>query len=87
MSVIMVYDVGVDRVSKVLSIARKYLTWIQNSVLEGEITEADFVRLKSEVLRVINKEEDSVVFYILRTTAYMRKEHLGVVKGERSIVL
>jgi len=35
--IILVYDVSEKRVFKVLKIARKYITWIQNSVLEGEI--------------------------------------------------
>lgn len=87
MFVIMVYDVGVDRVYKVLSISRKYLTWVQNSVLEGEITDADFIRLKDELARVIDRERDAITFYILRTTAYMRKEHMGIVKGEPSTIL
>ena len=87
MFVIMVYDVSVDKVSKVLIIARKYLTWVQNSVLEGEITEANFMRLKNELSQVIDKERDSVVFYVLRTTAYMKKEHLGVIKGESSTMI
>lgn len=87
MFVIVVYDVNVNNVSRVLSIARKYLTWVQNSVLEGEITEANFMRLKEELSRVIDKERDSVTFYILRTTAYLRKEHLGIVKGESSITI
>ena len=34
MFVILVYDVGEKRVAKVLKICRKYLTWVQNSVLE-----------------------------------------------------
>ena len=36
MYIILVYDVSEKRVFKVLKIARKYITWIQNSVLEGE---------------------------------------------------
>ncbi|MEM2599512.1 MAG: CRISPR-associated endonuclease Cas2 [Nitrososphaerota archaeon] len=81
MYVIMTYDVNVERVVKVLKIARKYLTWVQNSVLEGEITEANFMILKDELNRIIG-ESDSITFYILRTTAYMKKETLGTVKGE-----
>ncbi len=49
MYVILIYDIGEERVNKVLKIARRYLTWIQNSVLEGEISEADLLRLKEEL--------------------------------------
>ncbi|MBC7195172.1 MAG: CRISPR-associated endonuclease Cas2, partial [Caldisericia bacterium] len=42
MYVIMVYDVNEKRVNKVLKIGRKYLNWIQKSVLEGEFTLAKY---------------------------------------------
>lgn len=87
MYIIMVYDINEKRVNKVLKIGRKYLDWIQNSVLEGEITEAKFEKLKLEVLKVIKKEEDSVIFYILRTTLYSKREILGLVKGESKLIL
>jgi len=78
----MVYDIGEERVAKVLKIGRKYLTWIQNSVFEGEITEANLIRLKKQLMKVIDREKDSIIFYILRTTAYIKKETLGKIKGE-----
>lgn len=81
MYVIMVYDVGVERVSQVLKVARKYLFWVQNSVLEGEITEANFIRLQKEVSEIIDRERDSITFYVLRTTRYLGKIMLGTVKG------
>lgn len=87
MYVIMVYDIGVERISKVLSAGRRYLTWIQNSVFEGEITEANFMLLKNKISKIIDKNNDSVIFYILRTTSYMKKEVLGIIKGEDSRIL
>ncbi|BER93134.1 CRISPR-associated endonuclease Cas2 [Atrimonas thermophila] len=81
MYVVMVYDVEEKRVNKVLKIGRKYLTWVQNSVLEGEITEARLERLKSELKRCISEEKDSVIFYIMRTTKYSERQILGVEKG------
>ncbi|NHV60736.1 MAG: CRISPR-associated endonuclease Cas2 [Candidatus Verstraetearchaeota archaeon] len=87
MYVIMVYDVGQERIPKVLNIGRRYLTWIQNSVFEGEISEANFIKLKDELSRVIEKEGDSVTFFILRTTAYLKKETLGITKGEATNIL
>lgn len=87
MYVIMVYDVNQKRVTKVLNIARKYLEWIQNSVLEGEITEAKFERLKREIEIVINEEEDSVIFYIMRTTKYSERQIIGIEKNKREQIL
>jgi len=87
MYVIMVYDVNVKRVNKVLKIGRKYLDWIQNSVLEGEITIAKYEKLKSEIMDIINEEEDSIVFYILRTTKYSKREILGLTKGGSKLII
>lgn len=81
MYVILVYDVNVNRVNKVLKTARRYLTWVQNSVLEGELTEATYRALKNDLTRIIDPEEDSVLFYILGSTKYTKRELLGIKKG------
>lgn len=73
----MAYDVNEKRVAKILKIARKYLTWVQNSLLEGELTLSKFERLKSEVRRIIKEEEDSVIFYILSYGQKIDKEQIG----------
>ena len=81
MFVILVYDVGEKRVAKVLKICRKYLTWVQNSVLEGEISAANLKKLKLELEAAINEEEDSVIIYILRSTRYSERQTMGIKKG------
>ena len=87
MYVIMVYDVEEKRVNKVLKTGRKFLNWVQNSVLEGEITIAKFERLKAQLEEIINKERDSVIFYILRDTKYTRREILGLRKGGEELII
>lgn len=77
MFVIMVYDAGERRNVKLLKIGRKYLHWVQNSVFEGEITEANYFKLKAEVKQRIHDTEDSVVFYTFRSTRYTNREILG----------
>ncbi len=79
--VILVYDVNRKRVVKVLKKCRQYLNWVQNSVLEGEISEANFRKLKMELERIIRTDEDSVIFYCLRTTKYSFREIMGLKKG------
>jgi len=74
----MVYDVEVKRVAKVLKIGRKYLNHIQNSVLEGELSPAQYKSLRHEVRTAMNTDHDSVRFYLLRTTQYLTLEKLGV---------
>lgn len=78
MFVIMFYDVGEKRVNKVLKTARKYLTWIQNSVLEGELTPATLEALKVDVKNIIDNEYDSVLFYVWRTERYMTRDTIGI---------
>ncbi|MBO8152302.1 MAG: CRISPR-associated endonuclease Cas2 [Candidatus Marinimicrobia bacterium] len=87
MHVILVYDIGEKRVAKVLKTCRKYLHWVQNSVFEGEITNANLVRLKGELKRIIKKEEDSVVIYQFRTLNYSKREILGQEKGGEQYIL
>ena len=87
MYVIMVYDVNVSRVTKVLKVGRKYLNWVQNSVLERELTKSKMEKLKSELRRVINVKEDSVIFYVLRSTKYMTWEYLGKEKGREELII
>jgi len=78
MFVLMVYDIEVQRVVKVLKIGRKYLNHIQNSVLEGELSPAQYKKLKHEVGEAINPTHDSVRFYLLRTPQYISVDKLGV---------
>jgi len=83
----MVYDVGEKRVAKVLKIARKYLYWVQNSVLEGEISEANYRKLITEIKKVLNENEDSFIFYSFRSTRYYKREIIGVEKGGHQLFL
>lgn len=84
---ILVYDVNQKRVNKVLKKCRQYLTWVQNSVLEGEISEANLKKLKMELERIINEEEDSVIIYNLRTTKYSSMEIIGLKKGGQENII
>ncbi len=81
MYVILVYDVAVERVAKVLKIGRKYLTWVQNSVLEGELTRAQLEKLKGELKEAMDEEEDSVLIYVLRSEKWLERQELGKRKG------
>ena len=77
MRVIAMYDVGEKRVGKILKIFRKYLTWIQNSVFEGDITKSKLEKLKMEVGEIIDKDYDSILFFELRTEHAYKKEFVG----------
>jgi len=87
MFVLMIYDIGEKRVNKVLKVGRKYLNWVQNSVLEGELSPAVFEKLKSEVQRKIKEDYDSVIFYSWRTERYTNREILGKEKSPIDIII
>lgn len=79
--VILVYDFAQKRVNKALKIGRRYLHWVQNSVLEGEISKANFVKLKKELEMLIDPDEDSVILYTFRSQKYSQREEMGLKKG------
>ncbi len=83
----MAYDVGVERVVKVLKVGRKYLTHVQRSLLEGELTQKQFKNLKFEVKEIINKKHDTVVFYKLMGETSLRKERLGIAINKPNEIL
>jgi CRISPR-associated protein Cas2 len=83
----MAYDVNVERVNKVLRIGRRYLNWVQNSLLEGELTKAQLERLKADLRKVVETDEDSIVFYLLRRQQYMERQIVGQDKGGQTLML
>lgn len=84
---ILVYDMNEKRVGKALKICRKYLNWVQNSVFEGEITYAKLEKLKVELGNLINKKEDSVIIYKMRTDRYTDREIMGLKKGGEETII
>lgn len=79
MFIILYYDVDKKRCKKMLKVCRRYLNHVQNSVLEGEITEAGYEELISELKDVMVKgSQDSLVVYKFRSMKYSER----VVYGE-----
>ncbi len=87
MFVILFYDFGVKRVGKALKICRKYLTWVQNSVFEGEITEANLKKLKYELASIMDTEVDSLIIYSFANMKYSKREVIGIEKNPKSMFL
>ncbi len=80
--IIAVYDVNRKRTSKMLKLFRRYLTWVQNSVFEGDLTGAQIKQLHQETSAIM-KDDDGVVFYQLRDERYSERIALGTDKAER----
>lgn len=62
MYVVMVYDLQADRTHKALKIGRRYLTHVQNSVLEGEISEGDLQKLRAEIDDLLEPGESTIIY-------------------------
>lgn len=77
MYVIVVYDVGEKRVGKMLKLCRQYLCWIQNSVFEGELSEAKLRELKLKIKGIIDPSEDSIIIFTNKIGYNMDKQILG----------
>ena len=82
MYVILVYDICVDNVGKknlpkVYKTCKKYLIHIQNSVFEGEITEANLIKLREELKLCIRKDLDSVIVFKSRNSRWLDKMFWG----------
>ena len=82
MYVVLVYDVsqeenGARRWSRIFKICKKYLTQIQNSVFEGELSKAQLAQLQKELNEYIDKELDSVIIFKSRQEKWLDKEFWG----------
>lgn len=89
MYVILVYDIKDDDkgqrvLNRVYKICKRYLMHIQNSVFEGELSEAQIVKLKYEIKAEIRKDLDSVILFKSRNQRWLSKEMWGVTEDKTS---
>ena len=81
MYVIVVYDVEQSRCGKLLKLCRSYLHHIQNSVFEGEITEAKLEELRIKAKKIMKEDDgDSLIIFRSRNEKWLEKEIVGVDK-------
>lgn len=81
MYVIAVYDIGEKRVGKMLKVMRQYLNWIQNSVFEGEISEAKLKEMVMQARQKMDLDEDSLLIFKLRDNSLLKKDVIGIEKN------
>ena len=82
MYIVLVYDVsqeenGARRWSRIFKICKKFLTHIQNSVFEGELSKGQLAQLQKELKEYIDKELDSVIIFKSRQEKWLDKEFWG----------
>lgn len=68
MYVVLVYDMEADRTQKMLKLCRRYLTHVQNSVLEGEISTGDLGTLRGEIEDTLVTGESVIVYELSSDT-------------------
>ncbi|MBK5261548.1 MAG: CRISPR-associated endonuclease Cas2 [Peptostreptococcaceae bacterium] len=86
MYIILVYDMGEKRVGKMLKLCRKYLSWIQNSVFEWEISEGQLLALKASAKKIM-KDEDSLIIFNSRNERWLNKDIIGNERASTDIFL
>ena len=92
MYIVLVYDVsqeenGARRWSRIFKICKKYLTHIQNSVFEGELSKGQLAQLQKELKEYIDKELDSVIIFKSRQEKWLDKEFWGSKDDLTSFIL
>lgn len=82
MYIILVYDIEMDesgaRASRrIFKTCKKYLTHVQKSVFEGDITPALLKKLQAELSAYIREDRDSVLVFKSREERWLQKEFWG----------
>ncbi|MFD2616040.1 CRISPR-associated endonuclease Cas2 [Terrilactibacillus laevilacticus] len=83
MYIILVYDISTDGngakvLRNVFKICKRYLTNVQKSVFEGEITPPLLEQLRLELKQFIRPEMDSVVVFSSRQEKWLEKSFWGM---------
>lgn len=84
MMVIVAYDVntmevaGQKRLRRVAKVCSKFGQRVQNSVFECEVTPADYLLLKHDLVEIMDEEVDSLRFYNLGSKFSSKIEYRGV---------
>lgn len=80
-NIILVYDIADDkRRGKLFKTLEGYGIPVQFSVFECELSDEDFLLIRDKVERVIDKNEDSVIYYDLCPRCWHRIERVGIRK-------
>jgi CRISPR-associated protein Cas2 len=83
MLILVTYDVNTEtpagrkRLNRVAKKCLSYGTRVQNSVFECVIDSAQYVKLKSELTEIIDKNKDSLRFYSLGNNYKKSVVHIG----------
>lgn len=87
MYVILVYDIKMDDggprvLRRVFKICKRYLSHVQKSVFEGELTAAKLAALKRELKKWIREDKDSLIVFHSLNKRWLKKEFWGINESE-----
>jgi CRISPR-associated protein Cas2 len=86
MYAIIVYDTESKNCSKLHKTLKRFLNWNQNSVFEGELTEAQLFDIK-KLLQEKRAGGSSIILYELKDGKNLKKTILGEQKGNTTNIL
>ena len=87
MYIIVASDIQIERIGGVRKYLKRYLNWIQNSLLEGEVTKSELEEIKNNLTKLIEMEKDHIVIYELRSNDLFIKESIGKAKLDTSNII
>lgn len=73
---IVVYDMNESRTQLPRNLLRQYLTHVQNSVFEGEVTKGEADTIRSE-LQQLTYVDESVIVYEVSSESYVERDVSG----------
>lgn len=71
------YDVKEKRVNKIFKVCKKYLSHFQYSVFRGEISPSRLIKLRTDLEKVVDKDEDFVCIIKLMNDSVFGEEIIG----------
>ena len=86
MYLVIVYDVNINRVSKVNKFLKTYLHWQQNSVFEGSVTKAQYNEIMLSLEDIVDRDEDSIIVYKF-PKKYLDKKIIGIEKNPITFII
>ena len=87
MFIVMVYDTAAKRNPRVIKTCRRYLRWVQRSVFQGELSEAQYRSLTSELRAQLDLSYDSIRVYRIRSEHDVQIDRLGQQEGHTDSVI
>lgn len=80
---VLAYDVQFNRTNLFKTFCRQYLTWVQNSVFEGELKPTQFIILRDTLEDMIN-EGENVRIWTVEEKKFLQLTAIGDSASEKS---